>query len=80
MYIITFNKKKIVNKSTLYKYGGNDAEKVLRDNCGFNHANACIKNPCIANNIVCYVLVMHTIIPNRVQLMQVEKVYQTRYK
>ncbi|XP_055803510.1 protein FAR-RED ELONGATED HYPOCOTYL 3-like [Solanum dulcamara] len=36
-------------RRSLHKYGGNDEKKVLRDNCVFNHANACLKNLYIAN-------------------------------
>ena len=42
------------------KYGGKDVEKILRDNCVFNHANACIRIHCITNTMNFEVLVIHT--------------------
>lgn len=60
------SKKKIVYKNNLHKYVGEDVEKVLRFNCDFNQANACIKTPCITNTMDFHKLVTHTLIPNKV--------------
>ncbi|PHU20250.1 hypothetical protein BC332_11401 [Capsicum chinense] len=40
-----------VYKNTLYKDGGEDLEGVLRINCIYNHADACIRTHCITNTM-----------------------------
>lgn len=68
LHALVISKNKLfVYKNTLQKYGGKNAEKVLRGNCVFNYT-AFIKTTCIANSIVSHVLVMDSIIPIRERL------------